>query len=54
MNRKLRSVFLTVILDSRFITLKRSLTELRRMLTFRQRVVHVFLQLDDPYCYLLT
>ena len=54
MNRKLRSVFLTVILDSRFITLKRTLAELRRLLTFRKRVVHVFLQLDDPYSYLLS
>ena len=54
MNRKLRSVFLTVILDSRFIALKHALYELRRMLTFRKRVVHVFLQLDDPYSYLLS
>jgi 2-hydroxychromene-2-carboxylate isomerase len=54
MNRKLRSVFLTVILDSRFITLKRMLLELRRRLTFKKRVVHVFLQLDDPYSYLLS
>ena len=50
----MRSLFLTVILDSRFITLKRSLQELRRILTFRKRVVHVFLQLDDPYSYLLS
>ncbi len=54
MNRKLRSLYLTVILDSRFITLKRTLAELRRKLTFRKRVVHVFLQLDDPYSYLLS
>lgn len=54
MNRKLRSLFLAVILDSRFITLKRTLAELRRKLTFRKRVVHVFLQLDDPYSYLLS
>ena len=54
MNRKLRSVFLTVILDSRFITLKHILLELRRRLTFKKRVVHVFLQLDDPYSYLLS
>ena len=54
MNRKLRSLFLTVILDSRFISLKRTLAELRRRLTFKTRVVHVFLQLDDPYSYLLS
>ena len=54
MNRNLRSLFLTVILDSRFISLKRTLAELRRKLTFKTRVVHVFLQLDDPYSYLLS
>lgn len=54
MNRKLRSLFVTVILDSRFITLKRALLELARILTLRNRVVHVFLQLDDPYSYLLS
>ena len=54
MNRKLRSSYLTVILDSRFIALKRTLAELRRRLTFKKRVVHVFLQIDDPYSYLLS
>ncbi len=54
MNRKLRSIFLTVILHSRFIALKRALAELRRRLTFKRRVVHVFLQIDDPYSYLLS
>ena len=54
MNRKLRSFYLTVILDSRFITLNRTLAELRRRLTFKGRVVYVFLQIDDPYSYLLS
>jgi hypothetical protein len=54
MNRKLRSLYLTVILDSRYIALKRTFQELRRILTFRKRAVHVFLQLDDPYSYLLS
>jgi len=54
MNRKLRSRYLSVILDARFIRLKRMLAELRRILTFKKRVVHVFLQLDDPYSYLLS
>ena len=54
MKRKLRSLYLTLILDTRFITLRRTLTELRRLLTFKKRVVHVFLQLDDPYSYLLS
>ena len=54
MNRKLRSVYLTVILDPRFMTFMRAFAELRRRLTFQNRVVHVFLQLDDPYSYLLS
>ena len=54
MIRKLRSLYLTVILDTRFIALRRMLAELRRILTFKKRVVHVFLQLDDPYSYLLS
>jgi hypothetical protein len=43
MNRKLRSLYLTVILDSRYIALKRTFQELCRILTFRKRAVHVFL-----------
>ncbi len=54
MKRKLRSLYLTLILDTRFITLRRTLAELRRLLSFKKRVVHVFLQLDDPYSYLLS
>lgn len=54
MNRKLRSLFLNVILDTRFITFNRTVFELRRKLTLKNRIVHVFLQLDDPYSYLLT
>ena len=54
MKRKLLSLYVQVILDQRFITLRRSLTELRRKLTFKKRVVSVFLQLDDPYSYLLS
>lgn len=54
MIRKLRSLYLTVILDTRFIALRRTLAALRRILTFKKRVVHVFLQLDDPYSYLLS
>lgn len=54
MKRKMLSLYLTVVLDSRFIALKRTFQELRRLLMFRKRVVHVFLQLDDPYSYLLS
>ena len=54
MNRKLRSLYITLILDPRFIELKRLFAELKRRLTFCNRVVHVFLQIDDPYSYLLS
>ena len=54
MNRKLQSLYLTVILDPRVIRFKRTFTEIRRRLLFRNRVVHVFVQLDDPYSYLLS
>ena len=54
MKRKLLEIYVRVILDKRFITLRRTLTEFRRKLTFKKRVVSVFLQLDDPYSYLLS
>ena len=54
MNRKLLEFYVRVILDKRFITLRRTLTEFRRKLTLKKRVVSVFLQLDDPYSYLLS
>ena len=54
MNRKLRSLYLSLTLDQRIIAFKRMLVELRRQLTLRKRVVHVFLQIDDPYSYLLS
>ena len=54
MKQKLLSLYVQIILDKRFITLRRSLTEFRRKLTFKKRVVSVFLQLDDPYSYLLS
>ncbi len=53
MKRKLRSLYLSYLLNERCINVKRSLFELFRRLTFRRRVVSVFLQLDDPYSYLL-
>jgi 2-hydroxychromene-2-carboxylate isomerase len=54
MKRKLRSLYLTFLLDERCIKLRRFMFELRRMLTLRKRTVSVFLQLDDPYSYLLS
>jgi 2-hydroxychromene-2-carboxylate isomerase len=54
MKRKLVSLYLTLILDHRYIGMRRRLGELRRLLTMKKRVVTVFLQLDDPYSYLLS
>lgn len=45
---------LSVIFSSRMRKLKRSLEELRRRLTRQPHIVSVFLQLDDPYSYLLS
>jgi len=47
-------MLLRVQLDRRYRTARRILTEVRRRLTFKSHVVSVFLQLDDPYSYLLT
>ena len=54
MKRKLRSLYLTLILNPKYRNFRRLLAELRRLLTFKRHVVHVFLQLDDPYSYLLS
>ena len=53
MKHKLRSLYLTWLLDDRSIAIRRMLFECWRAVTFRKRVVSVFLQLDDPYSYLL-
>jgi 2-hydroxychromene-2-carboxylate isomerase len=54
MKRKLRSLYLTWLLDKRCIQMRRFFFDLRRRLTLKKRVVSVFLQLDDPYSYLLS
>lgn len=54
LERKLRSRILNIIFSPRTLKLKRSLAEKRRRLTRRPHVVSVFLQLDDPYSYLLS
>lgn len=54
MKRKLRSLYLTWLLNPHAMQLRQILSEVRRILTFRKRVVSVFLQLDDPYSYLLS
>jgi 2-hydroxychromene-2-carboxylate isomerase len=53
MKRKLRSLYLTYLLDDRSIAIRRMLFECWRAVTFKKRIVSVFLQLDDPYSYLL-
>jgi len=53
MKRKLRSLYITYLLDGRCIAMRRALFDFWRTLTFKKRVVSVFVQLDDPYSYLL-
>lgn len=50
----LRSRVLTLLLDRRYRAARRFLAEWRRRLTFKPHVMQVFLQLDDPYSYLLS
>ncbi len=52
--RKLRSLFLNAILSPRWRTLRRRFSEARRRIAGRRHVVSAFLQLDDPYSYLLA
>lgn len=52
--RKLRSLFLNTILSPRSRALQRRVNETRRRISGRGHVVSAFLQLDDPYSYLLA
>ena len=54
MKRKLLSLYLTLIFSPRYRSFRRFLAELKRKLTFKPHVVSVFLQIDDPYSYLLS
>lgn len=54
MNKKLGAMYLKLLLDERVIALRRFGHVARRALTFGKREVTVFLQLDDPYSYLLA
>lgn len=54
MKRKLRSLYLRVLLAPGYQTFRRVMAEIRRRITFKRHVIHVFLQLDDPYSYLLS
>ena len=49
-----RSRFLSVLLNPRTRTIRRSLVEKWRRLAGRAHVLRVFLELDDPYSYLLS
>jgi len=52
--RKLRSYFLNALLNRKTRSFMRWFRETRRRLLRRQHVVSAFLQLDDPYSYLLA
>ena len=54
MKRKLLSLYLTIIFARQYRTTRRFLAELKRRLTFKPHVISVFLQIDDPYSYLLS
>ena len=52
--QKLRSHFLNALLSPASRRLQRSASEMRRKIAGRAHVVSAFLQLDDPYSYLLA
>ena len=54
MKRKLRSLILRVILAPGYRSFRRFTAEFWRRITLRKHVIQVFLQLDDPYSYLLS
>ena len=54
LDRKLKSKLLALMLDSRVAKSRRQLTETRRKLSGQRHVVSVFLQIDDPYSYILS
>lgn len=54
MKLKLRTWYLRLLLAPGYRKLRRMLAEMRRLLTFRHHVIRVFLQVDDPYSYLLS
>jgi len=54
LTNRLRSVFLNALLSRRVRRLQRSYLEVRRRLGRNRHVVSAFLQLDDPYSYLLS
>lgn len=51
---RLRSAVLNMVFSERLLVVKRRMAEVRRKLFGRPHIVSVFLQLDDPYSYLLS
>ena len=51
---RIRSKLLSVLSSERLRRAKRGLAEFRRRLGGRAHVIEVFLQIDDPYSYLLA
>ena len=54
LGRKFRSLLLNLMFNPNVIRMKRCLSEKRRQVSGRAHVVSVFLQLDDPYSYILS
>ena len=54
MSRRLRSRAFGVLASKGWQNTRRALAELRRRATFGRHVVRVFLELDDPYSYILA
>ena len=54
MKRKLLSLYLTLIFSPRYRSFRRVLAEIKRRCTLKPHVISVFLQIDDPYSYLLS
>ena len=52
--RKLRSKLFNLLVSERTLSVTRSYAEMRRKLTRRPHAVSAFLELDDPYSYLLA
>jgi len=50
---KLRSFVLNLVFSNAYLNVRRWLTELRRKLGGRPHTVSIFIELDDPYSYLL-
>ncbi|NNC77753.1 MAG: 2-hydroxychromene-2-carboxylate isomerase [Woeseiaceae bacterium] len=50
---RLRSTMLNAMLSERLQQIRRALADLRRKVTGRPHTVYVFVELDDPYSYLL-